>query len=99
MQAKGSKGPLLQRAIQELLSALPDDEVISLFTNTKTFKNVNKKDIRNDLLQLEYTSNQTPYKAAYLKAKQLMGNTPETCLLYTSPSPRDLSTSRMPSSA
>ena len=25
--------------------------------------------------------------------------TPGTCLLYTSPSPRDLSTSRMPSSA
>ena len=25
--------------------------------------------------------------------------TPSTCLLYTSPSPRDLSTSRMPSSA
>ena len=25
--------------------------------------------------------------------------TPYTCLLYTSPSPRDLSTSRMPSSA
>ena len=24
---------------------------------------------------------------------------PDTCLLYTSPSPRDLSTSRMPSSA
>ena len=27
------------------------------------------------------------------------GLTPHTCLLYTSPSPRDLSTSRMPSSA
>ena len=26
-------------------------------------------------------------------------NDPNTCLLYTSPSPRDLSTSRMPSSA
>ena len=26
-------------------------------------------------------------------------NVPEACLLYTSPSPRDLSTSRMPSSA
>ena len=26
-------------------------------------------------------------------------NSPGTCLLYTSPSPRDLSTSRMPSSA
>ena len=27
------------------------------------------------------------------------GRNPKTCLLYTSPSPRDLSTSRMPSSA
>ena len=27
------------------------------------------------------------------------GDPPTTCLLYTSPSPRDLSTSRMPSSA
>ena len=30
---------------------------------------------------------------------QMAVNTPITCLLYTSPSPRDLSTSRMPSSA
>ena len=29
----------------------------------------------------------------------LMVDAPMTCLLYTSPSPRDLSTSRMPSSA
>ena len=29
----------------------------------------------------------------------LKGKTKYTCLLYTSPSPRDLSTSRMPSSA
>ena len=45
----------------------------------------------------------------YLKNKKLLRNTlediaksgivGETCLLYTSPSPRDLSTSRMPSSA
>ena len=28
-----------------------------------------------------------------------LGNTVMNCLLYTSPSPRDLSTSRMPSSA
>ena len=31
--------------------------------------------------------------------KVTMTYTPKTCLLYTSPSPRDLSTSRMPSSA
>jgi len=78
MEAKGAKGPLLQRAVQELLSVLPEDETVSIFTNTKTFKEVNKNDIRNDLLQLEYTSNQIPYDAAYLKAKQLIGNAPET---------------------
>ncbi|WP_378173295.1 BatA and WFA domain-containing protein [Aquimarina sp. SS2-1] len=78
MQAKGSKGPLLQRAVQELLSVLPEDESISIFTNTKTFKQVTKRDVQNDLLQLEYTSNQIPYAAAYLKAKQLLSDTPET---------------------
>ena len=40
---------------------------------------------------------------AYLTAHSLLGlaRQPDlyTCLLYTSPSPRDLSTSRMPSSA
>ncbi|GAA0720022.1 BatA and WFA domain-containing protein [Aquimarina litoralis] len=78
MQAKGAKGPLLQRAVQELLSSLTEDETVSVFTNTETFRQVNKKDILNDLLQLEYTSNQISYTAAYLKGKELLGNTPET---------------------
>ena len=34
-----------------------------------------------------------------LPAKRQAVTNPENCLLYTSPSPRDLSTSRMPSSA
>ena len=34
-----------------------------------------------------------------LRDHLLAGETHYTCLLYTSPSPRDLSTSRMPSSA
>ncbi len=78
MQAKGSKGPLLKRAVQEILSELPEEESISLFTNTETFINVSKKDIQNDLLQLEYTSNQIPYHTAYLKAKQLQSASSET---------------------
>ena len=32
-------------------------------------------------------------------AQRLLSHARNTCLLYTSPSPRDLSTSRMPSSA
>ena len=74
MQAKGTKGPLLQRAVQEILSTVPEDERITLFTNTKTFRNVGKKDIQNDLLQLEYSANQLSYKAALLKSKKLLGD-------------------------
>ena len=40
----------------------------------------------------------TPEKSL-LVAKPKTGGRNNTCLLYTSPSPRDLSTSRMPSSA
>ena len=36
---------------------------------------------------------------AELEIIELTGDKPSICLLYTSPSPRDLSTSRMPSSA
>ncbi|AXT59394.1 VWA domain-containing protein [Aquimarina sp. AD10] len=78
MQAKGSKGSLLKRAVQDILSELPEDETVSIFTNTETFTNVTKKDIQNDLLQLEYSSNQIPYNAAFLKAKQTLGLTSET---------------------
>lgn len=78
MQAKGSKGPLLKRAVQEILSDLPEEEIISLFTNTETFIDVSKQDIQNDLLQIEYSSNQLSYSAAYLKAKQLVGTSSET---------------------
>ncbi len=78
MQAKGPKGPLLKRAIQEILSELPEEEVFSIFTNTQVFNKVTKKDIQNDLLQLEYSSNQLPYNASYLKAKQFLSTSPET---------------------
>ncbi len=78
MQAKGSKGPLLKRAIQEILSDVPEDEIISLFTNTETFTRVTKKDIQNNLLQLDYSAGQLPYSAAYLKAKQLLSTSAET---------------------
>ena len=37
--------------------------------------------------------------AMYLRISELVADERSNCLLYTSPSPRDLSTSRMPSSA
>ena len=52
-----------------------------------------------------YTGLEVPYRTANrgissISELQLVrGFSPSVCLLYTSPSPRDLSTSRMPSSA
>ena len=40
-----------------------------------------------------------PVQATRATLTELKPHLPEGCLLYTSPSPRDLSTSRMPSSA
>ncbi|MBP2832719.1 BatA and WFA domain-containing protein [Aquimarina sp. U1-2] len=74
MQAKGSRGPLLKRAVQEILSSLNEEQQFSLLTNTETFVNVSKKDIQNELLQLGYSAHQLPYHAAYLKAKNLLNS-------------------------
>ena len=54
---------------------------------------------------VKLSSNENPYgpspKAvdAYLKSGKALHRYPSTCLLYTSPSPRDRQKSRMPSSA
>ena len=59
-------------------------------------------DVRWVTQSSEYTSlcEQIYSSAGSVLQKQFEGvNRPLICLLYTSPSPRDLSTSRMPSSA
>ena len=47
----------------------------------------------------QYDSTNTNYQIYFSKDPYLYTAPPYSCLLYTSPSPRDLSTSRMPSSA
>ncbi|WP_142786468.1 BatA domain-containing protein [Changchengzhania lutea] len=73
MQAKGNQGELLKRAVQNLLSSLDEDEKISIITNDKTFKDVTLKAIKNDLLQLDYSSTQLTPKTILLKSKMLFG--------------------------
>ena len=64
--------------------------------NEDANKVVNKID--GDIVYLDPPYNHRQYASNYhlLKTKP---NTPNTCLLYTSPSPRDRQKSRMPSSA
>lgn len=74
MQAKGESGPLLQRAVQDLIKNLESEEQVSIITNTKEFKNVSVNNIKNELIQLGYSTNQLDYKSAYLKAINSFSN-------------------------
>ncbi|TWO31441.1 hypothetical protein E1J38_013585 [Seonamhaeicola sediminis] len=71
MQAKGSQGELLKRALQDLVVNIPESENISVITNNASFKNTTIKAIKNNLLQLNYSPNQLTLDAALLKSKTL----------------------------
>ncbi|MFD2550813.1 BatA and WFA domain-containing protein [Bizionia sediminis] len=78
MEAKGEKGPLLKRAIQELIENLDPEAPISVVTNTTSFSNTNLKSIQNELLQLPYAPNALPFEAALLKSEKLFSNKPNS---------------------
>ena len=56
MQAKGRKGELLKRAVQELLEETPDNLHFSLLTNSENYWNTDIKSIRNNLQKLKYSA-------------------------------------------
>ena len=49
--------------------------------------------------KLVFISGQLPFKQGKIPITGVVGETVSSCLLYTSPSPRDRQKSRMPSSA
>ena len=71
MQANGDNGTLLNGAIQDIINTLPEDDVISVFTNDKTFRNTTVKGLKNDLIQLTYSPSQLSYESVFFKGKQL----------------------------
>jgi hypothetical protein len=56
MQAKGKKGELLRRAVQELLEDIPENTIFSLLTNSENFWDTDIKSIRSSLQNLQYSS-------------------------------------------
>ncbi len=78
MQAKGPKGELLKRAVQDIINNIPETETVTLITNNAIFKNTSIKTIRNELLQLEYSSNSLSTDAAILKSKTLFSKRPKS---------------------
>src|SRR6476660_8067910 len=56
MQAKGSQGELLKRAVQDLLENTPENQRFSLLTTTETFWDTDIKSVQKELQNLKYSS-------------------------------------------
>ena len=67
MQAKGQKGELLKRAVQELLEETPENMQFSLITNNETFWDSDIKSLQKDLQNLKYSA--TPFVLDNLMTK------------------------------
>ncbi len=67
MQAKGKKGELLKRAIQELLEETPENADFSLLTNTDSYWDTDIRTIRNELQNLKYSA--VPFQLDNILAK------------------------------
>lgn len=64
MQAKGTKGELMKRSIQELLEELPENQQFSLLTNSEVFWDTDIKSIQKELQNLKYSA--MPFQLDYL---------------------------------
>lgn len=74
MQAKGKKGPLFKRAIQEVISSFESNESFTLFTNDDVFNSITLAEAQNTLIALPYSNNQLSYNEAYLKGLSLFSD-------------------------
>ena len=67
MQAKGKKGELLKRAVQDLLEHTPEAQNFSLITNSDNYWNTDIKAIQKDLQDIKYSA--SPFRLDNLIAK------------------------------
>ncbi|WP_433816330.1 vWA domain-containing protein [Flavobacterium johnsoniae] len=67
MQAKGKKGELLKRAVQELLENTPETAQFSLLTNTENYWNTDIKSVKSSLQNLKYSA--APFELPSIMAK------------------------------
>ena len=67
MQAKGKKGELLKRAVQELLENTPENAQFSLLTNTENYWNTEIKSSKTALQNLKYSA--APFELPSIIAK------------------------------
>ncbi|QCX39348.1 hypothetical protein FF125_13200 [Aureibaculum algae] len=69
MQAKGSEGQLLKRAVQDIIENTQQFEPINLYTNNNVYENLSAKELKNTLLEIEYYPIKTDLSAILFKIK------------------------------
>ena len=69
MQAKGTDGELLKRAVQDIIRSTSSMEKIHLFTNNEVYKDLSGKDIKNTLLSIDYYPVKMDINTILLKIK------------------------------
>ena len=69
MQAKGNKGELLKRAIQDLLENTPENQTFSLITNNETYWNTDIKSIQKEIKNSNYSALPFQLESAMAKIK------------------------------
>ncbi|MFC4740792.1 BatA domain-containing protein [Flavobacterium ponti] len=79
MQAKGNKGELLKRAVQELIEETPETKTLSLLTSNDVFWDTDIKSIQKELLNLKYSG--TPFEIDNLITK-VQAKKPNTSIDY-----------------
>ncbi len=84
MQAKGTNGTLLKRAIQDIIGSFNEDSSFTLFTNDEVFKDIKLSDSQNEILNIDYCSLQMTPEQIVLKAKSLAKNTSNSALVVIS---------------
>ena len=74
MDGEIENGNLFRNTIQEFIKAIPKNQRFTLFTNNQVFKDVEIKDIQNDLLNLNVTSEQLGVAEIVLKGNTYFSN-------------------------
>ncbi len=78
MQQKDERGELLKSAVQQLLQTLPGDMPLTVMTNDRVFAQTELSKIKNDLLNLSYSSKDVSLKTIAIKAKHLFSKAKNT---------------------
>ena len=74
MQAKGKKGELLKRAVEDLLEYAPENQNFSLITNSDTYWNTDIKSIHKELQNMKYNASPFQLESAMMKIKSHNSN-------------------------